>query len=123
MVRTAADAVMLLHLAFVLFVVFGGLCVLRCPRMALAHVPAFLWGAWIEVSGGTCPLTPLENALRHRAGEAGYESGFIERYLYPLLYPPGLTRDAQLWVAAAVLVLNGLLYGWLLLRRRRNGPA
>ncbi len=121
--RVAADAVLLLHLAFVLFVVLGGLLVLRFHRLALAHVPAFLWGAWIEVSGGTCPLTPLENLLRRSAGEAGYESGFIAHYLYPLIYPPGLTRGAQLWLAAAVLVLNGLLYGWLLLRRHRGGPA
>lgn len=118
--RVGADAVMLVHLAFVLFVVFGGWLVLRYPVAALAHVPAFAWGIWIEATGGTCPLTPLENAFRRRAGEAGYEAGFIEHYLYPLIYPPGLTRSAQLWLAAAVLLLNGLLYGWLLLRRRRD---
>lgn len=118
--RLAADAVMLVHLAFVLFVVFGGLLVLRFPLAALLHVPAFAWGAWIEATGGICPLTPLENALRRRAGEAGYDSGFIDHYLYPLIYPPGLTRQAQLWLAAGVLVLNALLYGWLLLRRARN---
>lgn len=118
--RLAADAVMLVHLAFVLFVVFGGLLVLRFPLAALAHVPAFVWGIWIEATGGICPLTPLENALRRRAGEAGFDSGFIEHYLYPLIYPPGLTRSAQLWLAAAVLILNGLLYGWLLLRRSRD---
>ncbi|HET6628747.1 MAG TPA: DUF2784 domain-containing protein [Woeseiaceae bacterium] len=116
----AADAVMLVHLAFVLFVVFGGLLVLRLPVVALAHVPAFAWGIWIEATGGTCPLTPLENALRRRAGEAGYESGFIEHYFHPLIYPPGLTRGAQLWLAATVFLLNGFLYGWLLLRWRRD---
>ncbi|HEX2139090.1 MAG TPA: DUF2784 domain-containing protein [Woeseiaceae bacterium] len=118
--RLAADAVMLVHLGFVLFVVFGGLLVLRFPMAALAHVPAFAWGIWIEATGGICPLTPMENALRRRAGEAGFESGFIEHYLYALIYPPGLTRREQLWLAAAVLLLNGLLYGWWLLRRRRD---
>ena len=118
--RLGADAVMLVHLAFVLFVVFGGALVLRYRVAALSHVPAFAWGIWIEATGGICPLTPVENALRRRAGQAGYESGFIEHYLYPLIYPPGLTRAAQLWLAAAVLLLNGLLYGWLLLRRRRD---
>jgi hypothetical protein len=118
--RIAADLVMLSHLAFVVFVVLGGLPVLRFPKLALIHVPAFLWGIWIEATGGICPLTPLENALRRRAGEAGYESGFIEHYVYPLIYPPGLTRNVQAWLAVSVLALNGAIYGWLLWRRRRR---
>lgn len=117
----AADAVVLLHLAFVAFVAFGGLLVLRFPRLALLHVPALLWGIWIEVTGGVCPLTPLENELRRRAGEAGYESGFIEHYVYPLVYPPGLTRGAQLWLAGLLLAFNVAIYGWLLWRRRAQG--
>jgi Protein of Unknown function (DUF2784) len=121
-----ADGVVLLHLAFVLFVIFGGLLVLRYPRLAFAHVPASLWGAYIEMSGSLCPLTGVENRLRQKAGEGGYDAGFIEHYIYPVLYPPGLTRSTQLWLAAFVLVLNGLIYGWILLRRqrnKRNGPA
>ena len=116
--RIAADGVMLLHLAFVVFVVFGGFIVLRYHRLALLHVPAVLWGGWIEISGGFCPLTSVENSLRRSAGDAGYESGFIEHYIYPVLYPPGLTRTAQFWLAAIVLGLNAAIYGWLLLRRR-----
>ena len=121
-----ADGVVLLHLAFVLFVVFGGLLVMRCPRLAYAHVPAFLWGAYIELTGGLCPLTGVENRLRQKAGEGGYDAGFIEHYIYPVLYPPGLTRSTQLWLAATVLVVNAFIYGWILLRRQRknpNGPA
>jgi uncharacterized protein YjeT (DUF2065 family) len=117
-----ADGVVLLHLAFVLFVVFGGLLVFRYPRLAFAHVPAFAWGAYIEISGSLCPLTGVENRLRHMAGEGGYDAGFIEHYIYPVLYPPGLTRSTQLWLAAFVLVLNGVIYGWILLRRQRNKP-
>ncbi|MEX2122461.1 MAG: DUF2784 domain-containing protein [Woeseia sp.] len=115
-----ADAVMLLHLAFVLFVVFGGLLVVRYSRLAFLHVPAFVWGAYIEISGGSCPLTGVENRLRHNAGDAGYESGFIEHYIYPVLYPPGLTRTAQFWLAAMVLGLNGAIYGWILFHRKRK---
>lgn len=114
----AADAVVLLHLGFVAFVALGGLLVLRFPKLALLHVPALLWGIWIEVTGGICPLTPLENALRRRAGEGGYESGFIEHYVYPLVYPPGLTRGAQFSLAALLIVFNLAIYGWLLWRRR-----
>ena len=93
--RLAADAVALLHLAFVLFAVFGGLPVWRWPRLAWLHLPAVLWGGWIEFSGWTCPLTPLENLLRRAVGEAGYGGGYIDHYLWPPLYPAGLTREGQ----------------------------
>lgn len=119
--RIAADIVMIAHLGFVLFVVLGGLLVFKFPKIAFIHVPAFVWGIWIEATGGICPLTPLENSFRRRAGEAGYESGFIEHYVYPLIYPPGLTRNVQAWLAILVLAMNGAIYGWLLLRRRRPG--
>lgn len=121
-----ADGVVLLHLAFVLFVVLGGLLVMRYLWLALAHVPAFLWGAYIEITGGFCPLTGVENRLRQKANEGGYDAGFIEHYIYPVLYPPGLSRTTQFSLAAIVLVLNGIIYGWILLRRQRknpNGPA
>lgn len=120
--KVLADGVVLLHLAFVALVVFGGFFVLRYPRLALAHVPAFLWGAYIELTGGLCPLTGVENRLRQKAGEGGYDAGFIEHYIYPVLYPPGLTRTTQLWLATFVLVLNGVIYGWILLRRQRKTP-
>jgi hypothetical protein len=114
-----ADLVVGLHLAFVLFVVCGGLLALRWPRVAWLHLPAVVWGAMIEWRGWICPLTPLEVALRRRVGEAGYEEGFLDHYVIPLLYPPGLTRDLQLAMAAGVLVLNAVVYGFVLRRRRR----
>ncbi|MDQ8022873.1 MAG: DUF2784 domain-containing protein [Moraxellaceae bacterium] len=115
--RTLADAVLVLHLAFVLFALLGGLLALRWRWLAWLHLPALAWGMWIELSGGICPLTPVENALRQRGGEAGYAGGFIEHYLLPLLYPPGLTRETQ-WVLAAVLAaVNLAVYCRLLWRR------
>lgn len=116
--RIAADAVMLLHLTFVLFVVFGALLVMRFLWLAFLHLPAVAWGAFIEISGGICPLTYVENDLRQRAGSAGLEAGFIEHYIYSLLYPPGLTRNVQLVLAGFVLCLNSALYAWILVRRR-----
>ncbi len=116
--RIAADGVMLLHLLFVLFVVFGALLAMRFQWLVFLHLPAVAWGAFIEISGGVCPLTHVENDLRQRAGSAGMESGFIEHYIYSLLYPPGLTRNVQLVLAAFVLCLNAVLYAWLLVRRR-----
>lgn len=114
-----ADAVLLLHLAFVLFVGLGGLLVLRWPRLAWVHLPAALWGACVEFSGRICPLTPLEVSLRRRAGEVGYEGGFIEHYVTAWIYPDGLTRNLQIAIGVAVFAINTLVYVWVFHFRKR----
>jgi len=116
-VSLAADLVASLHFAFVVFVVLGGLLVLRWPRLAWLHLPAVAWGASIELLGWICPLTPLENRLRHEAGLAGYEGGFVEHYLLPLLYPASLSRSVQVILGLSVLLINAVLYGSILRRR------
>lgn len=116
-----ADAVLTAHAAFVVFVVLGGLLALRWPRAALVHVPAALWGAWVALAGWVCPLTPLEVALRLRAGEAGYAGGFLARYLVPVLYPGELTRPIQVALGVAVVVFNVAVYAVVIRRRRRGG--
>ncbi len=120
--RVLADLLVLIHLGFVLFVVLGGLLVLRWPRMAWLHLPAAAWGAWIELAGWICPLTPLENAFRHRAGESGYGGGFIAHYLLGLLYPEGLTRQDQFVLSGIVVAVNLVAYAILLRRRRPRLP-
>jgi len=118
----AADALVIVHLAFVLFVVLGGLLVFRWPCWAWVHVPAFAWGAVIEFNNWICPLTPLEQRFRAAAGEGGYSGGFVEHYLLPLLYPAGLTREVQLGLGLSVLGVNALVYGtwwWLRWREKR----
>jgi hypothetical protein len=117
--RALADLVLVVHLLFVLFVVLGGLLVLRWPAVALLHIPAAVWGVLIEYTGWICPLTPLENLLRVRGGEAGYTGGFIQHYIQPLLYPAGLTRGTQIVLGSLVLVLNLSAYGVLLTRMKR----
>ena len=92
------------------FVVAGGALVLRWPRLADVHLPAALWGAWIEFSGGICPLTPLEKALRTRAGEGAYAGDFIDHYVLPVLYPVGLTRGVQVWLGLGVVLVNVAVY-------------
>jgi Protein of Unknown function (DUF2784) len=116
-----AGLVIVAHLGFVLFVALGGLAVWRLPRLAWAHLPAVVWGIWIEASGGICPLTPLENELRRRGGAAGYSGGFVEHYLLPALYPQGLTRGLQAVLAAGVFLVNAAAYGSLIHRLRRSG--
>ena len=113
----AADAVVVLHLAFILLAVFGGALVLWHPPIAWLHLPALAWAVWISATHGICPLTPLENSLRRLAGEAGYPESFIDHYLMPLIYPPGLTPTHQFWIALLLVASNALLYGWALVRR------
>jgi len=119
--RLAADVVVLVHLAFILFVAVGGLLVLRRPRVAWAHVPAVVWGVLVELAGWICPLTPLENRLRAAAGETAYTGAFIDRYIVPIVYPAGLTRGMQLALGAMVIGVNLLIYGGLVLRKYRHG--
>lgn len=116
-----ADLLVVLHLGFVLFVVLGGLLVLRWPRVRWVHLPAALWGAWIEFAGWVCPLTPLENRLRAKGGESGYGGGFIEHYILPVLYPAGLDRPVQIALGLLVVAVNLLVYGWAWRRARRAG--
>ncbi|MCD5988338.1 MULTISPECIES: DUF2784 domain-containing protein [Pseudomonas] len=120
--RLGADAVLVVHLLFIVFVLFGGVLVLRWRWVMVLHIPAMLWGAVVEFFHLYCPLTPLENALRVRAGGVGYEAGFIEHYLVALIYPAGLTPQIQLWLGAIVVVSNLAVYGWLVIRLWRK-PA
>jgi hypothetical protein len=110
--RLLADLVLVLHAAFVAFVVLGALLVLRWPRLAWVHVPVATWGAGIEFLGGICPLTPLENHWRLLAGGQGYTGGFVEHYVMPCLYPDGLTRRVQLTLGVIVLAVNVAIYAW-----------
>ena len=118
--RILADATLGVHMLYIVFVVLGGLFVVRWGWVAWLHVPAALWGAMVELFGFWCPLTPLENYFRDKAGIGAYERGFIERYLLPLIYPGELTRAMQLVLGVGVVVLNVSVYAWIWRRRRRG---
>lgn len=115
-----ADLVVVAHLAFILFVVAGGLLAFRWRRALWIHLPAALWGVLIEFAGWICPLTPLENRLRLKAGELGYEGSFVEHHLLPIVYPEELTRNGQLVLGGLLLVVNALVYALALRRLRRT---
>jgi len=117
-----ATAVVALHLAFVVFVVAGGLLVRRWPRLAWVHLPCAVWGIYVELAGKICPLTPLENSLRRRAGEAGYAEGFLEHYLVAIVYPSGLTPTLQWLLGGLAIGANVAVYAWVL-RRRMIPPS
>lgn len=118
--RFLADVTVVAHLAFIAFAVLGGVLVLRQPRWAWLHLPAVAWVVWLELTGAICPLTPLENGLRERAGDAGYAGGFIDHYIVPLIYPAGLTPTLQTALGLAVLGIAVVTYGlaWRRLRAR-----
>jgi hypothetical protein len=118
-----ADALVLVHFAFILFVVFGAIAAYRWPKMAWAHIPCGLWGIWIELTGGICPLTPIEVRFCRMGGAEGYTGGFIEHYLVPIIYPPGLTRTHQLLLGGLVVAINLSAYGFLLWRRSARTHA
>ena len=118
----AADLVVGVHAAFILFATFGAALLVRWPRLLPVHLAALAWGAWISASGNICPLTPLENRFRALAGQGGYEGGFLDRYITPFIYPEGLTRGTQLAYGAALVAINLALYGRLFLTRRRAHP-
>lgn len=108
--KLAANALALVHLAFILFVVLGGLLLLRWPRLAWLHIPAAVWGALIELAGWYCPLTSMENAMLRRAGESGYTGGFVAHYIFRLIYPAGLTRGMEIAIGLFVLAVNASVY-------------
>jgi hypothetical protein len=122
MYHVLADSIVVVHLAFVVFVLFGGLLVFWKPRIAWAHVPAVAWGTWIEFAGWICPLTPLENWLRAQGGGTAYTSSFVDRYLMPVLYPPALTREVQWALGGAVVIVNAVIYT-ILIRGGRHTRA
>lgn len=115
--RLLADLTLLAHFAFIIFVLLGGLLVLKWPQVAWLHIPAALWGALTEFFSLPCPLTPLEKHFQRLAGDTPYEGDFIARYLLPLIYPAGLTPTVQIVLGAIVVALNILIYGWLLARQ------
>jgi len=115
-----ADLVVAIHAIFVVFVVVGGLLGLRWPKVLWVHAPAAVWGIAVEYAGFICPLTPLEIALRQHAGDAGYRGGFIEHYVEGLLYPSGLTRELQIALGTCALLVNLVVYWYVLLRSRHR---
>ena len=118
--RLAADAMMVAHLLYIIFVVVGGLVALRVRWVLWLHVPAVAWAIYVQYFGRLCPLTNWEKGLRERAGDAGYEGGFIDHYLMPLIYPPDMPAAMPLVLGTAVVVINVAIYGWLIVLARRR---
>jgi hypothetical protein len=118
--RLAADLTLVLHLSFIVFVLFGGLLCRHHIRWVWLHLPSMIWGVWVEWAGWICPLTPLENHFRQRASAQGYQGGFVDHYLVPLIYPEGLTVSLQWFLGSLVLIVNVFIYLYLLQNWRKH---
>jgi len=118
--RLAAEAVLLIHLAFIVFALLGAAIAARWRWIIVVHLPAATWGFFVELTGRICPLTYLENYFRIKAGLSGYTESFIEHYVLAIIYPVGLTRETQFVLAGVVLVVNITLYGWIYFRKRAS---
>ncbi len=118
--RLMADIVVVTHLAFTIFVLLGGILAIWWRKVVWLHIPAAVWGALIEFAGWICPLTPLENRLRVKGGEAGYPGGFVEEYILPVIYPAGLTREIQIILGIFVITVNLVIY-WKVFHRSFSG--
>ena len=121
--QLGADLLVLIHLAFIVFVVLGSILVLRWPWLVLLHVPAAIWGAVVIINGWLCPLTPWENSLRHLADQEGYSGGFVEHYIIPLIYPMDITQNTQVLIGVITLVINLCLYCFVVYRLIRKGAV
>jgi len=114
-----AELIVVLHLLFIVFALFGGFLVIKWPRLVWLHIPVVVWGALTEFLGLICPLTPLEIWLRQQAGADPYQEGFISHYLVPLIYPPGLTPGMQWLLGGGLVIFNILIYAWLFTRKHK----
>ena len=118
--RLAADSMMVAHLLYIAFVIVGGLLAFRARWILWLHVPAVAWAIYVQYIGRVCPLTTWENQLRGLAGGAGYEGGFIDHYLIPIIYPPGITSGVHLVLGTLVIVFNAGVYSRLITHARRS---
>ena len=116
-----ADGVVVLHLLFILFVVLGGIMTLVLPKVIWVHIPCVIWVVIIEFTGKICPLTPLENELRSRAGQGMYSGDFVFHYIEPMIYLEGLTRQFQIILGVLAALVNMIVYGWIYHRKKRKG--
>jgi hypothetical protein len=121
--QLAADLIIFLHFAFILFVLFGGLLVYKWRWLIWLHIPAAIWGAMTVIVGWVCPLTPLENWLRQASVGDIYSGSFLERYLTPVIYPSGLNKEMFIMMGVFVIVVNVIVYTILIVKNRNKGSA
>ena len=120
MYELAADLTLIIHFAFILFVIFGALLFFASAKIIFIHIPALIWGSYIELTNSICPLTYLENWFLHKANLTTYSEGFIQNYLVPIVYPVSLTKDLQIYIGIALIVINIVIYAFIFNKLKKN---
>jgi len=120
MYEIAANLILIIHFTFILFVVFGALLFFASVKVIFIHVPVLIWGSYIELTNSICPLTYLENWLLHKANLTTYSEGFIQNYLIPIVYPANLTKDLEIYLGIALIVVNMIIYGFIISRLKKS---
>ena len=120
MYELAADLILIVHFIFIIFVVFGALLFFVVKKIVFIHIPAFIWGSYIELTHSICPLTYLENWFLHKANLTTYSEGFIQNYLVPIVYPVSLTKDLQIYLGIALIVINIVFYAFIFNKLKKN---
>ena len=120
MYEIAANLTLIIHFAFILFVIFGALLFFASVKIIFIHVPALIWGSYIELTNSICPLTYLENWFLHKANLTTYSEGFIQNYLVPIVYPMNLTKDLQIYLGITLIVINIIIYAFIFNKLKKN---
>ena len=120
MYEIAANLTLIVHFVFILFVVFGALLFFVATKIVFIHIPAFIWGAYVELTHSICPLTYLENWFLHKANLTTYSEGFIQNYLVFIVYPTNLSKDLQIYLGIAIMVANMIIYGLIFSRLKKK---
>ena len=120
MYELAANLTLIIHFAFILFVIFGALLFFITTKIIFIHIPAFIWGSYIELTNSICPLTYLENWFLHKANLTTYSEGFIQNYLVPIVYPANLTKDIQIYLGTTLIVINIVFYAFIFNKLKKN---
>ena len=120
MYELAAELTLIIHFTFILFVIFGALLFFVAAKIIFIHIPAFIWGFYIELTNSICPLTYLENWFLHKANLTTYSEGFIQNYLVSIVYPVSLTKDLQIYLGIALIVINVVFYAFIFNKLKKN---
>ena len=120
MYEIAANLILIVHFIFILFVIFGALLFFASTKIIFIHIPAFIWGSYIELTNSICPLTYLENWFLHKANLTTYSEGFIQNYLMPIVYPTNLTKDIQIYLGIALILINIVIYAFIFNILKKN---
>ena len=120
MYETAANLALIVHLTFIFFVVFGALLFFIKAKIIFIHIPAFIWGSYIELTHSICPLTYLENWFLHKSNLTTYSEGFIQNYLVSIVYPTNLTEDLRIYLGITLIIINIIFYGFIISRLKKN---